>query len=339
MYKTKRNISFSSAKLNKKDEFFTSLRDIENEIKFYPGQFQDKVVYCNCDDPRSSNFVRFFLENFISLGLRKLIATSYAGTEPTDDNDANTASRGLLLIKEAGQTDDAQIRRLKGNGDFESDECIGFLQEADIVVTNPPFSKFRKFFSLLIERETDFLILGNLNALTYKEVFPHFQSALVRYGPSIKSGDREFEVPADYPLVAAGARTDSEGRRFIRVKGVRWFTTLTPSHVAPELPLSKKYRPDEYPVYANYDAIHVARTKDIPADFAGPMGVPITFMDKYNPNQFEILGSSRVLGQPIGEIAEPGSYVAGGPRFYLRNDDGTYRRLYDRLVVRNLKPE
>jgi hypothetical protein len=174
-----------------------------------------------------------------------------------------------------------------------------------------------------------------MNALTYKEIFPLFQNDRMWYGPSIRSGDREFRVPDDYPLEAAGTRIDEHGNCYIRVKGVRWFTNLDYAERHQDLVLTRKFRAEDYPRYANFDAIEVGRTSDIPLDYAGLMGVPITFIDKYNPDQFEIVGSSKTMSRPMSGIAEKGTYQQGGPRFYLSVGQGRYRRMYDRIVVRN----
>ncbi len=227
------------------------------------------------------------------------------------------------------------IKPLTGDGDFRSPESIALLKQADIVVTNPPFSLFREYVAQLLEYEKQFLIIGNMNALTYKEIFPRFQDNQMWYGPSIHSGDREFRVPDDYPITAAGSRVDKDGNKFVRVKGVRWFTNLDYPERHKDLVLHKAYTPDEYPRYANFDAIEVSKTMETPLDYDGPMGVPITFLDKYNPDQFDISGSSKTLGRPMSAVAKKGTYQQGGPRFYLPNGDGTYRRMYDRIVIRN----
>ena len=228
------------------------------------------------------------------------------------------------------------LTRLKGNGDFRSPECVELLKEADVVVTNPPFSLFREYVAQLVQYKKKFLIIGNQNAITYKDCFKLFMSDNMWLGASIHSGDREFAVPDDYPLAAAGSRTDEQGRKFIRVKGVRWFTNLDFKERHEDLVLVRHYTPEEYPKYANYDAIEVSKTADIPCDYYGEMGVPITFLDKYNPDQFEIIGSSRWLGRPMSEIAPKGSYVSGGIRFYLQISatPPLFRCLYDRIVIR-----
>ncbi len=341
MTTTTRNRDFQKARRAKKDEFYTSLRDIELELKHYSRHFADKVVYCNCDDPRSSNFFSYFANNFEKLGLKKLITTCYRS------QDANQFGRGddeqAVYLEYTGErlgsrAPDAKrigIQPLVGDGDFRSDESVELLKQADIVVTNPPFSLFREYVGQLVEHNKRFLIIGNMNALTYKEIFPLFQNNRMWYGPSIRSGDREFRVPDDYPITAAGSRVDSDGNKYVRVKGVRWFTNLDFAGRHEELDLKMRYRPSAYPKYANFDAIDVSKTMDIPFDYGDQMGVPITFLDKYNPEQFEILGSSKTLSRPMSEVAKKGTYQQGGPRFYLPNGDGTYRRMYDRIVIRN----
>ena len=340
MERTTRNRDFNDARRGKKDEFYTSLRDIELEMRHYTGQFEGKVVYCNCDDPRSSNFFRYLSTNFETLGLKKLITTSYKSQDAnlfscTDSDQAvyleYTGDKNGNSVPDA---EEIGIEPLVSDGDFRSAESVELLQQADIVVTNPPFSLFREYVAQLVKYDKKFVILGNMNAVTYIEVFPLFQNNQMWYGPSIRSGDREFRVPDDYPLAAAGWRVDEHGNKYIRVKGVRWFTNLEYPGRHEDLTLQRAYHPDEYPKYANFDAIEVSKTMDIPFDYDGPMGVPITFLDKYNPHQFDILGSSKTLGLPISKVAKKGTYRNGGPRFYLPNGDGTYRRMYDRIGIR-----
>lgn len=337
---TPANVALAAARTAKKDEFYTQLADIEKELGHYREHFKDKVVYLNCDDPRVSNFFRYFSDNFEALGLKRLIATCYQNEDPGGFSRGDS-SRAVWLEYDGGRNgnrvpnaEEIGVRPLHGNGDFRSVESVRLLRQADIVVTNPPFSLFREFVAQLVEYDKKFIILGNMNALTYKEIFPLFQSNQMWYGPSIRSGDREFQVPADYPLEAAGTRVDAHGNRYIRVKGVRWFTNLDYAERHRDLQLTRSYRAEEYPRYANFDAIEVGKTADIPFDYEGLMGVPITFIDKYNPEQFEIVGSSKTLGRPMSEFAEKGTYQQGGPRFYLPTAIG-YRRMYDRIVVRN----
>ena len=301
----KRNID--KAKEAKKDEFYTQLDDINNELKHYREHFRGKTVLCNCDDPRVSNFFTYFAYNFEFLGLKKLITTCYKN-QNMDLFSQNQSEQAVYLIyegdKNGNHTPDANeigVIPLKGDGDFRSKECIELLKEADIVVTNPPFSLFREYVAQLMEYDKEFLIIGNQNALSYKEIFPLIRDNKMWLGASIHSGDRKFWVPEDYELKAAGCGIDATGRKFIRVKGVRWFTNLDYKERHEDLILYKNYTPDLYPKYENYDAINVNKTEDIPCDYEGIMGVPITFMDKYNPDQFEIIGLGIAnLGLSIG---------------------------------------
>ncbi|MGG6098665.1 adenine-specific methyltransferase EcoRI family protein [Pantoea allii] len=337
-----RNVEFHQARLAKKDEFYTSLIDIELELENYINHLHGKVIYCNCDDPRSSNFFRYFTENFKRLGLKKLIATCYRSQD--SENFANQESDKAVYLEYTGDEvvgsslnlKNFDVKELSGDGDFRSPESIALLELADIVVTNPPFSLFNDYIAQLINYNKKFIIVGNMNAVTYKNVFPLIQKNKLWYGPSIRSGDREFRVPNNYPVTAVGSRIDENGNKFVRVKGVRWFTNLDfPSrHI--DLILNNKYIPDEYPKYANFDAIEVGKCKDIPFDYDGLMGVPISFLDKFNPDQFEIIGSSKTLSLPMSKIAEKGTYQQGGPRFYLANGDGTYRRMYERIVIKKI---
>lgn len=335
-----RNIDFQQAKQAKKDEFYTSLSDIESELEHYVNHFTGKVVYCNCDDPRASNFFHYFSANFERLGLKKLITTCYR-SQDSDFFGKSDSGKAIYLEYTGNKSGDGVpnietlgIKQLSGDGDFRSTESVALLKQADIVVTNPPFSLFNEYVSQLIEYKKKFIIIGNMNAVTYTNIFPLIQSNQIWYGPSIRSGDREFRVPEDYPITAVGSRVDEYGNKYVRVKGVRWFTNLDYPSRHVDLVLQSTYSPSVYPKYANFDAIEVGKSKDIPLDYEGPMGVPITFLDKFNPDQFEILGSSKTLSRPMSQIAKKGSYQPGGPRFYLPNGDGTYRRMYERIVIR-----
>ncbi len=340
------NKRLDNAKRNKADEFYTQLVDIELEMKHYREQFKDKVVFCNCDDPYESNFFKFFAMNFNFLGLKKLIATCYAGSpiantqlslfddEPIDDKTTGNAHK--IIITEVndenkdGAVDLADVEwlcrnekntltRLKGNGDFRSGECIEPLKEADIVVTNPPFSLFREYIAQLMEYNKKFIIIGNVNAISYREIFTLIKEGKVWLGASIHSGDREFRVPDSYPLDAAGYRVDKDGIKYIRVKGVRWFTNLDYKERHEEMTLFERYNPEKSPQYDNYEAINIDKTAEIPYDYDGAMGVPITFLDKYNPDQFEILdgiGRYSMLTGPTPETQ--GKYmtmVDGKPKY------------------------
>lgn len=276
-----KNANLHKAKNAKNDEFYTQLTDVAKELMHYKKHFKDKIVFCNCDDPTWSAFWKYFHLNFAELGLKKLISTHYDREEATykmeytggDDNDIEAGLKTPL----------------EGNGDFRNQECLDLLDECDIVVTNPPFSLFREYVAVLMEHEKKFLILGNMNALTYKEIFPLIRDNQLWYGASIHSGDRKFYVPDDYPLKASGCGIDENGRRFIRVKGVRWYTNLDYKARHERLVLWKNYTPEEYPKYDNYDAINVNKYSEIPCDYDGVMGVPITFINYYCPEQFEIV--------------------------------------------------
>ena len=285
-----KNSNLHNAKTAKNDEFYTQLTDIEKELKHYKKHFEGKVVYCNCDDVRWSNFFKYFSMNFEHLGLKKLICTAYNENGQGIVYEYNGDLNGNRIVDD----EEIEVKYLEGNGDFRSAECIEILKQADIVVTNPPFSLFREYVAQLMEYGKQFLIIGNMNAVTYKEIFPHFKNNMMWYGPSISSGDRAFYVPDNYELKASTCGIDKEGKRFIRVKGVRWFTNL--DHAKRNIPLDlyKKYNTDEYPKYDNYDAIEVSKTAEIPMDYDGVMGVPITFLDKYCPTQFEIVDARTI---------------------------------------------
>lgn len=269
----------------KKDEFYTQIEDIEKEMRHYRNHFKGKTILCNCDDPRDSHFWRYFAINFDFLGLKKLIATHYDAERPTYKLELSKDITGDGRINEA----DIVETPLLTNGDFRSPECIEILKEADIVVTNPPFSLFREYLAQLVEYEKKFIIIGNINAITYKEVFPLIEKNEVWLGQSIHSGDRWFRVPDDYPLTGATTKIEG-GHKFVKVKGVRWFTNLDFPERHEDIVLYKKYSPEEYPNFDNYKAINVGKTKEIPVDYFDVMGVPVTFIDFYNPDQFEILG-------------------------------------------------
>ena len=320
------NESLSAAKAAKNDEFYTQYYDIEREINAYlefnPDVFRDKTVLLPCDDPESSNFTLYFAQHFQTLGLKKLISTSYASEskkfktvwqpslfeqDAPQFDPAKTSIRGKIFVLDHDVTGDGIIdfhdiewRYLEGDGDFRSAEVTALRDEADIIVTNPPFSLFREFLAWIVEADKKFLIIGNMNAITYKEVFPLLKDNKMWLGSTIHSGDREFGIPDEYPITAAGWRIDENGKKYIRVKGVRWYTNL--DHGRRHQPLSlmtmeenimyskhKEVRGKEYAHYDNYDAIEVPFTDAIPSDYDGAMGVPITFLDKYCPDQYSIL--------------------------------------------------
>ena len=349
------NKNLNAAKEAKKDEFYTQLADIENELKHYRQHFRGKTILCNCDDPYESNFFKYFANNFNAFGLKKLIATCYNGSpvqgselmldfgdfqdepkkiaykvEITEVTDVNGDGRiDLADVRYLIQNDKNVLSVLKENGDFRSRECIELLKEADIVVTNPPFSLFREYVAQLMAYEKKFIIIGNMNAITYKEIFPLIKNNQLWLGPSITSGDRKFWVPDDYELRAAGCGIDETGRKFIRVKGVRWFTNLDHKKRHEELILYQTFSPEEYLEYDNYDAIEVSKTSDIPIDYNGIMGVPITFLDKYNPEQFTIIGITE-NNPSLQKYWKKG--CAKYDRPYLKG-----KRMYPRLLIRKKK--
>jgi len=300
------NNHLNNARRNEKDEFYTKLEVIEKELIYHERYFKGKVIYCNCDNPFESNFVRYFMQNFSRLGLKRFIATSYVEQEinlfnPIPDTfglvfDYKGDNKYLeSLFHETDNQEKVEavlkgeVQELQGDGDFRSHECKRYLEEADIVVTNPPFSLFREYINQLLRYKKDFIILGNLTACGYRDIFPLFKHGRIRFGHSISSGDVEFRVPNDYPLHGSYIRTDKEGNNYIRVAGIRWYTTLPPQEEREFIPLTKNYDPAKYPKYDNYDAINVNRTSDIPKDYDGVIGVPITYLDKHNPKQFEIV--------------------------------------------------
>ena len=358
------NKDLGNAKKAKNDEFYTGYSDIQAEINAYleynPDTFKNKVVLLPCDDPEWSNFTRFFAQNFETLGLKKLISTSYATESKnkgvpvdyqfsiedyltdfekssTQYDESITGSRGKIFTltrKEAKKIDidDLEWKYLEGDGDFRSEEVTKLRDEADIIVTNPPFSKFREFLSWILEGNKLFSIIGNQNAITYKETFPLLMNNQIWLGCSIHSGDREFRVPDNYPLTAATNRIDEYGNKYVRVKGVRWFTNIEHGRrhqpmqlmtMADNLKFSKhkEIKEGNYPKYDNYDAIEVGFSDAIPSDYDGVMGVPITFMDKYCPEQFEILQLCASHGKEPRNIPNENCYKDGKwvyPRILIR---------------------
>ena len=345
------NEALGAAKEKKNDEFYTQYEDIQKEINAYleydPDTFRDKTVLLPCDDPEWSNFTRFFAQNFDRLGLKKLISTSYA-TESKQKHSPVQISIFEFLTeyeKQSPQYDekispkrgkiftltrrnkkidinDLQWKYLDGDGDFRSEEVTCLRDEADIIVTNPPFSLFRQFVAWIFEAKKDFLIIGNQNAITYKEFFPYLKDNKAWLGVSITSGDRKFNVPDNYPLEAATCGVDENGKKFIRVKGVRWFTNLDHGRRHQPLPLMtmadnlkfskhKEIKEQGYLKYDNYDAIDVPYTDAIPSDYDGVMGVPITFLDKYCPEQFDIIdGIGRYSVLNNEETRREGKYLS-----------------------------
>lgn len=332
----------------KKDEFYTQLSVIEDELKYYKDQFKSKIVYCNCDDPRVSNFFHYFSYNFEKLGLKKLISSCYKNQNM--DLFSQNDSEQAIYLKYDGDKNNNRVPDIEeigteffiGDGDFRSKESVELLKQADIVVTNPPFSLFREYIDQLSKYKKKFLIIGNINAVTYKETFKLIKNNQMWLGASIHSGDREFGVPDDYPLKAAGYRVDENGRKFIRVKGVRWFTNLDYKERHEDLILYKRYNPEEYPKYENYGAIEVSKTAEIPYDYDGEMGVPITFLDKYNPDQFEIIGLANDKRE-VDDAFVQGDEInldEGHKKFVgmVLKTKGKLHATYARIIIRNKKP-
>jgi hypothetical protein len=312
------------ARTAKTDEFYTQLVDIEKELRHYKEQFRGKVVYCNCDDPFESNFFKYFAANFNALKLKKLITTSYvkspivggqlllfemeglkpSGKEPfkieikevpdTNNDGAINIDDVEYLLKHDKNT----ATPLRGNGDFRSDECIKLLKQADIVVTNPPFSLFREYVAQLMEYNKKFLILGDQNAITYKETFGYIKENKLWLGYD-NGGTKWFQVPMNYDIPTESRKKIVNGVKYFSMGRILWFTNLDTTKRHENMVLYKKYTPKEFPKYDNYNVINVDKVSDIPMDYDGVMGVPITFVDKYNPKQFEILGvanSARWIG-------------------------------------------
>ncbi len=388
------NASLGAAKTAKNDEFYTQYSDIEAEMNAYieynPDVFRGKTILLPCDDPEWSNFTKYFASNFERFGLKKLISTSYAkgaGNRQIslfekesplfDEKMHETRGKLFTLTRDRDgsggiDTDDIEFSGyLEGDGDFRSPEVCRLRDEADIIITNPPFSLFRSFLSWIMEGKKQFAIIGNQNAITYKEVFPLMMDNLIWLGYSIHSGDRKFNVPDDYPLEAATCGVDPDGRKYIRVKGVRWFTnfdhigrhsTLELDTMEHNLKFNKKLRNKlekdcgaiAYPHYYNYDAIDVAFTECIPSDYDGILGVPVTFMDNYNPNQFELLGCADYTGKygsdelGIGRIGEAwlsayrksggrGHYTANMTSLVYFTANGEAKPTFKRILIRPKK--
>ena len=371
------NSTLSNAKAAKKDEFYTMFYDIETEMEAYldfnPDVFRDKTVLLPCDDPEWSNFTKYFAQNFEDLGLKKLISTSYAinskvikagiqtsfleTTSPKFDK-SKTNTNGKIFVLEKDTTGDGKINLddlewdyLEGDGDFRSEEVKKLRDEADIIVTNPPFSLFREFLAWIVEADKQFIIIGNINCVTYKEVFPLLKDNKVWMGCTIHGGDREFGVPDEYPLEAAGCRIDEHGKKYIRVKGVRWYTNI--DHGSRHDPLSlmsmadnikyskhKEIQGKKYQHYDNYDAIEIPYTDAIPCDYENLMGVPISFLDKYCPEQFDIVGmAKRGAGDPslksrVYTKNDYPNYSDLNATPTIKDDKGVLRNTYPRILIR-----
>lgn len=382
------NTSLGTAKIAKEDEFYTQLSDIEKEMRYYRRHFKGKTVLCNCDDPFESNFFKFFVLNFQRLGLKKLIATCYAGSPITgsqlslcDVLGGNESKLGkpykavvttvydatgdggvdMLDVAELFKSGENELTELEGDGDFRSPECLELLKEADIVVTNPPFSLFREYIATLMDYQKHFIVIGSQNAITYKEIFGYLMRNEMWLGN--KFGDMAFTVPDYYEPRATRYWQDDTGQKWRSMGNICWFTNLDIKKRHEQLILVRRYagHEDEYPRYDNYDAIEVSKVADIPSDYAGVMGVPITFLDKHSPEQFEIIGitktwfgaASKTYGQQT-QIDKKGkktivSKLNDGPalrvdapptgKTYYVVDDQCFIQAYARVLIRNLHPE
>ncbi len=328
------NSGLHTAKRNKKDEFYTQIVDIESELRHYRSHFKGKVVYCNCDDPYVSAFFEYFTKNFEFLGLKKLITTCYK-SQRMDQFSKNDSEEAIKLEYTGGAPnslptpDDIGVTPLKGDGDFRSRECINILKKADIVVTNPPFSLFSEYVAQLAGFDKKFIIIGHQNSITYKDVFPFIKENRMWLGYGFKRNMAHFIAP-HYDDTASDA-DHREG--MIRVSGVVWYTSLDHNKRHEEMILVQRYHGNEaaYPRYDNYDAIEVSKTQDIPLDYDGAMGVPITFLTKYNPDQFEIIGATESEGKGFSSgLWMPESGIAQAAI--------NGRRVYKRLFIRNRNP-
>mgnify|MGYP001224299801 CR=1 FL=1 len=353
------NNSLHKAKISKTDEFYTQISDIEKELKHYRHHFKDKVVFCNCDDPRVSNFFLYFSLNFEKLGLKKLITTCYKNqnAELFSSHDCEKAIYLEYTSDKNSKSLESEIKYLEGDGDFRSPECINLLNESDIVVTNPPFSLFREYVIQLFEHNKKFIIIGNFNMISYKEIFSLIREDKLWLG---YTHPVQFIVPDHYEIRENRSWRDENGINWRSLGNACWFTNLDIKKRHEDLILYKRYDPVQYPIYDNYDAINVDKSSDIPCDFQGCMGVPITFLDKYNPEQFEIIALGIVgsidftcnkkmeildkNGLPTGKM----TYNAKGTLYRLYNpktdrkpafrnsETGElYRSIYARVIIKN----
>lgn len=369
------NKNLNAAKVAKKDEFYTQLSDIERELKHYWQHFRGKVVLCNCDDPYESNFFKYFALRFNQLGLKKLICTCYNGSPVTgnelafhfdgfDDDEPKKIAYKVEITEVKDENGDGavdlsdvqyllksdrNVLSILKTGDFRSQECIELLKEADIVVTNPPFSLFREYIGQLMEYKKKFLIIGSQKSIGCKEIFPLFQENKIWWGYGFKGSAAHFFSPYEDTATAGDHKKD-----MIRVSGVTWFTNLEIPKRSEEMDLVCRYSPDEYPRYENYNAIEVGKTTDIPFDYPGIMGVPITFLDKYCPDQFDIVGSNsstdlcKMLGvQPLGQdwinryraTGGTGHNTANMVRIVYNDKSGKPKVAFQRIFIRNKHPQ
>ncbi|MBR0414037.1 MAG: adenine-specific methyltransferase EcoRI family protein [Clostridia bacterium] len=376
------NKNLHKAAVAKQDEFYTQLSDIEKELRYYRKHFKGKTVFCNCDDPFESNFFKYFVLNFNRLGLKKIICTCYAGSpvantqlsffdiENSSIENKNKPYKAIVTtvydktgdggidmvdVAELFKSGENELTELRGDGDFRSGECIELLEQSDIVVTNPPFSLFREYIAQLVEFNKQFIVLGNINAVTYKEIFPYIKDNKIFWGITTNGSNRYFRVPDYYELTEKTGKIEN-GIKYAFVKGIMWYTNLDFKRLHEEIILIKKYNETDYPKYINFDAIEVSKVTDIPRDYSGVMGVPITFLNKYNPDQFEILGCADYTGlygsdwlgvKRIGEEWMKKYRTQGGRGHYTANMTSVV--YYDnnckacptfkRIFIRNKHPE
>lgn len=374
------NSQLTKARRAKNDEFYTQLTDIEKELRHYRRHFEGKVVLCNCDDPFESNFFKYFVLNFNRLGLKKLIATCYTGSPIAnqqlsifdvigkEDDNSNKPYKAIVTkvydktgdggvdmfdVAELFKSGENQLSELQGNGDFRSAECLSLLAEADIVVTNPPFSLFREYVATLIEYGKKFVIMGNKNAITYKEFFPYLMNNKIWAGATSLNGGRWMIMPRAVEVESKKAKTNEHGEIILNVAGVCWFTNLDIKKRHDSLIMIKRYSPDEYENFENMDgAINVDKVVDIPMDYPGVMGVPVTFFEKYNPDQFEIVGCAdadivpdewKGMSQKFVDLyylqGNTGSYKQGNRLACYISHAGEAKVPFKRVLIRNKHPE
>lgn len=364
------NRALSARNRSAADEFYTQLTDIEAELRHYREHFKGKVVFCNCDDPYESNFFKYFAMNFNHLGLKKLIATSYAGSpitgaqlplfevaglrtappprepykvEITEVPDLNDDGAIDMVDVDALLRNDANVMApLDEGGDFRSAESIALLKESDIVVTNPPWSLIREFIPLLAEHNKRYLILADQNSITYREIFQQIVADNLWFGYN-NGGTKWFQVPDDYEIATETRKKIVDGVKYFSMGRAYWFTNLDIPRRHEPLVLYKRYTPEEYPTYVNYPAIHVAAVSEIPLDYDGEMGVPITFLNKWSPDQFKIVGQSIDLAEPMSKYAPKEAYmtpegkvVGGTGKFFIPLGNGKYKGVYQRLVIKRI---
>ena len=379
-----KNAALNRANKAKQDEFYTQLSDIEKEMRHYRKHFKDKTVFCNCDDPFESNFFKYFVLNFKKLGLKKLICTCYTGSpianrqlslfDVVETKEEDKPYKAIITtvydktgdgaldmedIKELFKSGENELTELEGNGDFASDECLELMDESDIVVTNPPFSLFRKYVATLMEHNKKFIIIGNQNAISYKEIFSLLKNNTVWLGNN--NGDMSFMVPDTYEARETRFWIDENGQKWRSMGNISWFTNLDIKKRHDDMILVKRYSPEIYLNYDNFNAINVSQTADIPCDYAGVMGVPITFLDKYNPEQFEILGitqgwddnrikeypkqtqvSSKGVKSTVSKLNDGPAIKVDKPpvgKTYYIVDNEYYIKVYARILIRNKHPE